>query len=75
MVGLEPSEEEKAEFVIKVIKEHGEDGKSIPYKKLQDLCADEFEGVRLLLKRMKSEGTLDFPGMMPMFTDDIVLLK
>ena len=55
MVGKEPEHEEKVQIIKDLIKEHGEDGKSMGYKQLQNLCAELFEGVRLVLKRMKSE--------------------
>ena len=73
MVGREPPEEEKINTVISLIKEHGEDGKSIVYKQLQILCGDLFEGVRLLLKTMKGKGLLDFEGMIPGFSAVITL--
>jgi hypothetical protein len=58
----ELSHEEK--FIIEKLKE--KEGK-INYKDLQILCQDEFEGVRLILKKLKEillnskEKFLDFP--------------
>ncbi|MHA1512436.1 MAG: hypothetical protein ACTSRX_12045 [Promethearchaeota archaeon] len=60
-------------FILKAIKESGENGKSISYKKLQDICADEFEGVRLILKKLKGKNLVDFDGMIPGFSSIITL--
>jgi hypothetical protein len=63
------------EFIIKAIKEKGEGGKSIGYKALQTICQDEFEGVRLILKKMKEKGIVDYEGNIPGFSAEILLLK
>ncbi|MBD3212506.1 MAG: hypothetical protein GF311_07845 [Candidatus Lokiarchaeota archaeon] len=57
-------------FILKKLKEN--DG-SLGYKQLQELCANEFEGVRLVLKKMKEKGLVDFDGMIPGFSADITL--
>ncbi|MHA1293021.1 MAG: hypothetical protein ACTSQJ_10165 [Promethearchaeota archaeon] len=62
------SSEEK--FIYKRLKENGG---TMGYKKLQDLCAEEFEGVRLILKKMKEKGIVDFEGMIPGFSAEIKL--
>jgi hypothetical protein len=64
----ELSEEEK--FIKNVLKKN--DGK-LSYKELQELCANEFEGVRLILKKMKEKEILDFDGMIPGFSAEIKL--
>jgi len=64
------SEEEK--FIYDKLKEN--DGK-LGYKALQDLCADEFEGVRLILKKMKEKGIVSYEGMIPGFSAEIMLVK
>lgn len=66
------SVEEK--FILNAIKESGDNGKSISYKKLQDICADEFEGVRLILKKLKGKNFVDFDGMIPGFSSVIILV-
>ena len=66
------STEEK--FILKAINESGENGKSISYKNLQDICADEFEGVRLILKKLKGKNLVDFDGMIPGFSSVIILI-
>lgn len=64
------SEEEK--FIYKKLEEN--DGK-LGYKELQELCANEFEGVRLILKKMKGKGILDYEGVIPGFSAEIELIK
>jgi hypothetical protein len=65
------SDEEK--FILKMIKEHGEMGQTLHYRKLQEYCADKFEGVRLILKKMKEKGLVDYSGMIPDFSAIISL--
>jgi len=60
------------QFIIEKLKEN--DG-SINYRKLQDLCAEEFEGVRLVLKKLKEKGFVDYEGIIPGFSAQIVLTK
>ena len=64
------SVEEK--FIYDKLKEN--DGK-LGYKALQDLCADEFEGVRLILKKMKEKGLVSYDGVIPGFSAEIILTK
>ncbi len=61
------------QFILKAIQDHGENGSSISYKTLQEICADEFEGVRLILKKMKGKKIVDFDGMIPGFSAVISL--
>lgn len=60
------------QFIIEKLKEN--DG-SINYRELQDLCAEEFEGVRLILKKLKEKGFVDYEGIIPGFSAQIVLTK
>ncbi|TXT65925.1 MAG: hypothetical protein BAJALOKI3v1_60064 [Promethearchaeota archaeon] len=62
------SYEEK--FILEKLKENGG---NLGYKQLQELCANEFEGVRLVLKKMKEKGLVEFDGMIPGFSADITL--
>ena len=55
----------------KLIEKEGKIG----YKELQNLCGDEFEGVRLILKKMKEKGIVNFDGMIPGFSSEIELVK
>ena len=66
----ELTHEEK--FIIEKLKENG--GK-LNYKDLQTLCQDEFEGVRLILKKLKEKGLVDYEGMIPGFSAQIELIK
>ncbi len=58
-------------FIYNIMVERGKIG----YKELQDLCAEEFEGVRLILKKMKEKGIVLFDGMIPGFSSEIELIK
>ena len=64
------SDEEK--FIFHKLKEN--DG-TLNYKTLQNLCEDQFEGVRLILKKMKEKGLVDYEGMIPGFSAEITLNK
>ncbi|HEC39867.1 hypothetical protein LCGC14_1785210 [marine sediment metagenome] len=66
----ELTQEEK--FIINKLKENG--GK-LNYKELQNLCQDEFEGVRLILKKLKEKTIVDYEGMIPGFSAEIELLR
>ena len=66
----ELSEEEN--FIIQKLKETGN---SINYKELQILCENEFEGVRLILKKLKEKGFVDYEGIIPGFSSEIKLIK
>ncbi len=66
----EISDEEK--FIIEKLKEN--DG-TLNYKKLQTLCQEKFEGVRLILKKLKEKTIVDYEGMIPGFQAEIVLLR
>ena len=57
-------------FVIEKLKEN--DNK-MSYKALQTACEDEFEGLRLILKKLKEAGIVDFEGIIPTFTSEIIL--
>ncbi len=65
----EITDEEK--FIIEKLKEKG--GR-LNYKELQILCEDEFEGVRLILKKLKEKGIVNYEGMIPGFSAEIELL-
>jgi hypothetical protein len=66
----ELSHEEK--FIVEKLQEHG--GK-LNYKDLQTLCQNEFEGVRLILKKLKEKGLVGFEGPIPGFTAEIELIR
>ncbi|NVM37804.1 MAG: hypothetical protein HWN81_19590 [Candidatus Lokiarchaeota archaeon] len=64
------TQEEK--YIIEKLKENK--GK-LNYKQLQTLCQDEFEGVRLILKKLKEKGIVEYEGMIPGFSAEIELLR
>jgi len=43
------------------------------YKELNNICGEHFEGVRLILKKLKGLGFVNYEGMMPMFDSVITL--
>ena len=57
-------------FIIEKLKEN--DNK-MSYKTLQTACEDEFEGLRLILKKLKEAGIVNFEGIMPTFSSEITL--
>ena len=59
-------------FIIEKLK--GNEGK-LNYKELQILCQDEFEGVRLILKKLKEKGIVEYEGMISGFSAEIELVK
>ena len=62
------SVEEK--FIIEKLKENGGD---LNYKELQTLCQEEFEGVRLILKKLKEKQIVSYEGVIPGYSADINL--
>ena len=59
-------------FIINKLKENGG---TLNYRKLQELCENEFEGVRLVLKKLKDKGLVDYEGMIPGFSAEIILIE
>ena len=59
-------------FIIDTLKSKA--GK-IPYKELQSICEDQFEGVRLVLKKLKEKGWVTYEGTIPGFSAIIELIK
>ena len=62
------SVEEK--FIIRNLKENGGD---LNYKELQTLCQEEFEGVRLILKKLKEKQIVSYEGVIPGYSAEIKL--
>ncbi|MBY8980612.1 MAG: hypothetical protein KGD72_09490 [Candidatus Lokiarchaeota archaeon] len=62
------SVEEK--FIIEKVKENGGD---INYKELQALCQEKFEGVRLILKKLKEKQIVSYEGVIPGYSAEIKL--
>lgn len=58
------------EFIIKKLKENG--GR-LNYKVLQTLCQEEFEGVRLILKKLKDKKIVNYEGVIPGYSAEIEL--
>ena len=62
------SEEEN--FIIEKLKENGGE---LNYKELQTLCQEEFEGVRLILKKLKEKQIVSYEGVIPGYSSEIML--
>ena len=60
------------EFIVKKLEEHG--GK-LNYKELQTLCQEEFEGVRLILKKLKEKEIVSYEGIIPGYSAEIELKR
>ncbi len=59
------------EFIIKKLEENG--GR-LNYKELQTLCQEEFEGVRLILKKLKEKQIVSYEGVIPGYSAEIKLI-
>jgi len=51
-------------FLLKILQDNG--GK-MNYKELNKICAEKFEGVRLILKKLKENGYVNYEGIIPGF--------
>ena len=58
-------------FLLKTLKDNNG---TMGYKELNNICGEHFEGVRLVLKKLKGLGFVKYEGMMPMF-DSIIKLS
>ena len=67
---VELSAEEK--FIIKKLEENGG---NLNYKELQTLCQEEFEGVRLILKKLKEKQIVNYEGVIPGYSAEIKLTE
>ena len=66
----ELSSDEK--FLLETLKKNGN---TMGYKELNNICSEKFEGVRLILKKLKGLGYVNYSGVMPMFDSVIELVK
>jgi len=57
-------------FIIEKLKENGGE---LNYKELQTLCQEEFEGVRLILKKLKEKQIVSYEGVIPGYSSEIKL--
>ena len=60
------------EFIIKKLEENG---RRLNYKELQTLCQEEFEGVRLILKKLKEKQIVSYEGVIPDYSAEIKLIS
>ena len=59
-------------FIIEKLKEH--EGK-IKYDKLIKVCENKFWGMRLILKKLKEKGIVDYEGTIAGLSEEITLIK
>ena len=62
---------ENDKFLLKTLQDNG--GK-MNYKELNKICGEHFEGVRLILKKLKERGYVLYDGMIPSF-DSVIEQK
>ncbi len=60
------------EFIIKKLEKNGG---NLNYKELQTLCQEEFEGVRLILKKLKEKKIVNYEGVIPGYSAEIELIS
>ena len=60
------------QYILSVLEENGGE---MGYKDLNDIVSERFDGLRLLLKKLKSIGYVDFEGIMPGFSSIISIVK
>lgn len=63
---------EDQKFLLQTLQKNG--GKMV-YDDLNKICSEKFEGVRLILKKLKGLGYVNYPGVIPMFGAVIELIK
>ena len=63
---------ENEHFIVELLKNNGN---KMNYKDIQTACENEFEGVRLILKKLKEKGFVFFDGMIPGFSSEIELIR
>lgn len=66
---LEFSTEER--YIVDKLQEHN---KIIDYKTLVTYCEEKFEGVRLICKKLKDKGVIEYEGVLPGFSSEIKLI-
>ncbi|MHA1370933.1 MAG: hypothetical protein ACTSWN_15415 [Promethearchaeota archaeon] len=67
----ELSFEEKLILDLLSNSENGE----LPYKELNNACSEHFEGARLILKKLKEKGLVQYDGIIPGFNSIIKIIK
>jgi hypothetical protein len=60
------------EFIIKKLEKNGG---NLNYKELQTFCQEEFEGVRLILKKLKEKKIVNYEGVIPGYSAEIELIS
>ncbi|MHA1729362.1 MAG: hypothetical protein ACTSWY_11600 [Promethearchaeota archaeon] len=63
---------ERERFVVSLLTTNND---QMNYKERQTACDNKFEGVRLILKKLKEKGYITFDGVIPGFSSVIQLNK
>ncbi|MFX0101006.1 MAG: hypothetical protein ACFFCS_15630 [Candidatus Hodarchaeota archaeon] len=66
-----PDYSPEEELIIKILEEPGEMG----YKELNEKFSETYEGCRLILKKLKEKGVVNYDGMIPGFASIITFVK
>ncbi|MBD3353364.1 MAG: hypothetical protein GF364_17920 [Candidatus Lokiarchaeota archaeon] len=64
---------EEERFIVELLQKA--EGNKMNYKEIQTACENEFEGVRLILKNLKTKGFVSYEGIIPGFQSEIELVK
>ncbi len=59
-------------FILKTLSESGGE---MSFKALNEACADHFEGCRIILKKLKEQGFVDYEGVVPSISGTIHFIK
>ena len=59
------------QFILDILAKEDE----LPFKELNERCAEQFEGARIILKNLKQKGLVSFDGMIPGFSAIIKYVK
>lgn len=64
---------ESEQFIVDLLDK--DESRKMNYKDIQIACENEFEGVRLILKKLKDKGYVTYDGVIPGFKSEITLIK
>ena len=63
---------QQEKFIIDLLSQNED---KMNYKDIQQHCEEKFEGVRLILKKLKEKGYVTYEGMIPELSAEIELIK
>ncbi len=59
-------------YILYKLQEHKD---QLDYKTLMSYCEEKFEGLRLILKKLKDKGIVEYDGAIPSFKSEIKLMR